>query len=371
MQLAREWLAWEEAEIRFSDKHRSCSLENYSLPHIWCLFRGYRALRCPQRADSTISPEGKPMCARTTFFHNTRTTTKSSWRTFVANWKIRSACWIQKESAPFQPKPVKAVFQTQAQPWSTLPGCRGRRWSWCPSGDSAVRSSGSVQRAWAPKVRMNVRLPGHAPRHGPGWQRSHGPRWQLCHPYRQLMTARGPRPGSAWAEDCTLLAQCFAHVIRRVQVTGEKQCRHRWPPGLPGCPALLEEPTPGRLHTAGDTLWSRPPLLPTQLAPCGCRKPPRIPLFADWVFHQLETCSNHKHSLPQEPTAKAKRLQVTLPHWPRILSSTRNLYSISGLPLECFSLAIWHPEIIMLFFWIIIFSELYWIMLFSEFFSEL
>ena len=104
---------------------------------------------------------------------------------------------------------------------------------------------------------------------------------------------------------------------------------------------------------AGDMPWWHPAPPTHSWRPCGHGSSLQFPLFADWVFHQRETRSDHKHSLPQELTAKAKRLQVTLPRWPWILSSTRNLYSISSLPLECLSFAIWHPEIT-LFFWIIL-----------------
>ena len=57
-----------------------------------------------------------------------------------------------------------------------------------------------------------------------------------------------------------------------------------------------------------------PPLLPhTAGGPVDAGSSLEFPLFADWAFHQRETRSDHKHSLPQELTAKAKKLQVTLP----------------------------------------------------------
>lgn len=39
---------------------------------------------------------------------------KNQLRNFCCQRKTRSACWFQKESAPFQPRAATGVFQTQA-----------------------------------------------------------------------------------------------------------------------------------------------------------------------------------------------------------------------------------------------------------------
>lgn len=166
MQLAREWLVWEEAESQFLDKHRICSPENYSLLNFMHFKHAIRLCGVPKEQTAQLALKKSQVCVRLTFTikqHNK----KIRKGIFVSNWE--SACWIHQNQPPRSPNPPKVCFISRL----TLdPLCLvGSSFGWgqprkgvglvvALKGWRDMRNSDSVHGTWIPKVRMQICLPG-------------------------------------------------------------------------------------------------------------------------------------------------------------------------------------------------------------------
>ena len=170
MQLAREWLVWEEAEMPCLDKHRIRSPENYRLPLNFMHFKHAMWLcGVPKEQTAQLALKESQLCVRMTFFHNkTAATTKSNSRIFVANWEIKVPAGFKQNLLAPSPNRPKVCFRSRLSlgPLCSVGGGGGvmsvMRRGDCGAlkGGGDRRNSGSVQRTWIPKVTMNVCLPG-------------------------------------------------------------------------------------------------------------------------------------------------------------------------------------------------------------------